>query len=62
MPRGNGQGKGIGGGQGRGQGGNFAGPGGYCVCPSCGYKEAHVQGTPCLNKTCPKCGAKMTRE
>ncbi|OPX27232.1 MAG: hypothetical protein B1H05_01010 [Candidatus Cloacimonas sp. 4484_140] len=64
MPRGNGQGRGMGRGQGqgRGQGGNFPGPGGYCVCPSCGYKEAHVQGVPCLNKTCPKCGAKMTRE
>ncbi|TSA25800.1 hypothetical protein D4R71_04800 [bacterium] len=64
MPRGNGQGRGMGReqGQGRGQGGNFAGPGGYCVCPSCGYKEVHVQGVTCMNKTCPKCGAKMARE
>jgi len=57
MPRGNGQGRG----QGGGRGGNLAGPGGYCVCPSCGYKEPHTRGTPCMNKTCPKCGAKMTR-
>jgi len=64
MPRGNGQGRGMGGGQGqgRGQGGNFAGPGGSCVCPSCGHKEPHTQGVPCMNKTCPKCGAKMVRE
>ncbi|MBN2016975.1 MAG: hypothetical protein JW794_02395 [Candidatus Cloacimonetes bacterium] len=62
MPRGNGQGRGMGRGQGRGQGGNYPGPGGSCVCPSCGFKEPHVQGVPCMNKTCPKCGAKMTRE
>ncbi len=66
MPRGNGQGRGNGVGrgygQGRGQGGNNAGPGGYCVCPSCGHREAHVTGTPCMNRTCPQCGTKMTRE
>jgi len=39
-----------------------AGPGGYCVCPGCGEKVAHQQGTPCYNVNCPKCGKKMTRE
>jgi len=66
MPRGNGQGRGRGmgrgSGKGQGMGGNFEGAGGYCICPSCGYKEPHLQGDPCMNKTCPKCGAKMTRE
>jgi len=39
-----------------------AGPGGYCVCPSCGEKVLHQQGTPCFNLKCPKCGTKMVRE
>jgi len=39
-----------------------AGPGGNCVCPSCGEKMPHRQGTPCNNVSCPKCGARMTRE
>ncbi len=38
------------------------GPGGNCVCPSCGYKEPHTPGTPCYQKQCPKCGARMVRE
>jgi len=50
------------GGIGRGRGGGFAqGPGGECLCPSCGYKEAHERGVPCYSKKCPKCGASMTR-
>ena len=46
----------------RGLGGGFAfGPGGYCVCPNCGYKEHHQAGVPCYNKKCPKCETPMTR-
>jgi len=56
----------IGGGQGRGggrgrMGGNKAGPGGQCVCPSCGHRIAHKTGQPCNQMSCPKCGARMTR-
>lgn len=39
-----------------------AGPGGYCVCPSCGQKVEHVAGKPCNRQKCPKCGTQMTRE
>ena len=51
-----------GGGRGRGRMGGFAaGPGGSCVCPSCGYTTSHVSGAPCYQQTCPKCGRRMTR-
>jgi len=73
MPRGDGtgptgQGPGTGRGQGQGQGrgrmgGPFAaGPSGMCICPSCGHKVAHVRGQPCTARSCPKCGAAMTRQ
>ena len=39
-----------------------SGPGGYCVCPSCGYKAVHIRAEPCSNRTCPKCGTRMTKE
>ncbi len=42
--------------------GSAAGPGGFCVCPNCGYKEQHEIGIPCYQKKCPKCGSLMTRE
>jgi len=63
MPRGNGTGPPQGGGRGRGRmGGPFAaGPGGSCVCPSCGHKVPHAAGQPCNQKACPKCGTTMTR-
>ncbi len=74
MPRGDGtgptgQGPGTGrgtprqAGSGRGRmGGPFAsGPGGNCVCPSCGQKTPHTAGQPCNQMQCPKCGAAMTR-
>ena len=74
MPRGNGtgptgQGPGTGRGMGRDQGqgrgrmgGSFAaGPGGNCVCPSCGATVVHVLGQPCNAKSCSECGTKMTR-
>lgn len=38
------------------------GPGGYCVCPSCGNKVAQQRGNPCYEMDCPKCGTKMIRE
>lgn len=58
---GTGKGLGKGGGRGRNQGGGF-GPGGSCVCASCGYKSAHTQGTKCTSIKCPKCGKPMVRE
>ncbi len=64
MPRGDGTGPaGGGGGRGLGQGGGTgAGVGGNCVCPQCGKVVAHQQGQQCYKMTCPKCGAKMTRQ
>jgi len=62
MAGGNRSGFGRGQGRGRGQSGGFGlGPGGDCMCPNCGYREAHELGIPCYNKKCPKCGAPMTR-
>ena len=59
---GSGRGMGRGGGRGR-MGGNRpgAGPGGECVCPSCGAKVSHQAGVPCYNVNCPKCGSRMVR-
>lgn len=54
-------GRGSGGRGRRRMGGFAAGPGGSCVCPSCGYSTPHVIGTPCYQQTCPKCGSRMTR-
>ncbi|MBS3816135.1 MAG: hypothetical protein KGY76_01065 [Candidatus Thermoplasmatota archaeon] len=67
MMAGRGQGKGSGQGSGRGgrgkqPDGQGLGPGGKCVCPSCGYEEEHQRGQPCYEKECPKCGTKMTRK
>ena len=39
-----------------------SGPGGNCVCPSCGYASTHGRLSPCNQRTCPKCGTRMTRE
>ncbi len=38
------------------------GPGGSCVCPSCGQRTPHTRGRPCNSITCPECGTRMTRE
>jgi ribosomal protein L32 len=38
-----------------------AGPGGQCVCPSCGSKVPHQIGVPCNQNKCPKCGNFMVR-
>jgi hypothetical protein len=61
---GQGHGRGGGAGQSRGRGGGNkpgSGPAGNCVCPKCGHKEPHVAGQRCIDRTCPKCGTKMTR-
>lgn len=39
-----------------------AGPGGTCVCPQCGRREAHLRGVPCSRRKCPQCGTAMVRE
>jgi hypothetical protein len=65
MPKGDGMGPPTGRGQrgGRMKGSQAgSGPGGSCVCHSCGEKVTHKQGTPCYSVSCPKCGTKMTRE
>jgi hypothetical protein len=50
-------------GRGRGMGGGFAaGPGGYCICPSCGQRVIHEVSIPCYEQRCPRCGTAMTRE
>ncbi|MFO8010100.1 MAG: hypothetical protein R6U89_04715 [Dehalococcoidia bacterium] len=38
------------------------GPGGNCVCPSCGERVPHQPGTPCTEISCPKCSTAMVRE
>jgi len=43
-------------------GGQGAGPGGFCVCPSCGAKVEHQPGIPCTEVKCPNCGTPMIRE
>lgn len=60
--RGGGRGSGRGSGRGR-MGGTKAGagPGGGCICPSCGHKAPHQVGVPCYQMNCPKCGTKMVR-
>ena len=64
-PLGQGPGRGMGRGRGRGRGGGNrpgAGPGGYCICPSCGAKVPHTVAIPCASLNCPKCGNWMVRE
>jgi uncharacterized protein len=44
------------------KGGSFAaGPGGYCICHECGYKQKHQRATPCTSMKCPKCNSPMAR-
>jgi cation diffusion facilitator family transporter len=37
------------------------GPGGFCVCPECGYSVTHEKGVSCSALSCPRCGAKLQR-
>lgn len=60
--RGGGAGRGGGRGPGRMGGPKAAGPGGDCVCPSCGHRVKHVAGQPCYEKKCSECGTQMVRE
>jgi predicted Fe-Mo cluster-binding NifX family protein len=65
MPRGDGTGPAGGGrrsGGGRMGGPMAAGPGGVCVCTSCGAEVPHVAGQPCNTRSCPKCGAQLSRK
>ena len=39
-----------------------SGPGGQCVCPSCGATAAHQVGVPCYQSKCPKCGTAMVKK
>jgi hypothetical protein len=59
-----GRGSGRGGGRGRGRqpNGFGFGPGGECICPSCGTVVTHQVGIPCYEHRCPKCGQPMTRK
>jgi len=38
------------------------GPGGYCVCPQCGYKIPHERGMPCSSLQCPNCKIPLERQ
>ncbi|MDD5748642.1 MAG: DUF5320 domain-containing protein [Actinomycetota bacterium] len=65
MGEGPGTGRGIGLGRCRGRMGGDkpgSGPGGNCVCPSCGATVLHTRGIPCFSKKCPKCGSRMTKQ
>ena len=48
-------------GSGQGVGNTRQGQGGFsrCICPQCGYSEAHDRGQPCNSITCPKCGVSL---
>ena len=39
-----------------------SGPGGVCVCPSCGKTVPHSRLVPCNQIKCPKCGTTMTKQ
>ncbi len=38
------------------------GPGGYCLCPKCGYQIKHQRGIPCSSFQCPKCKINLERK
>ena len=33
-----------------------------CICPSCGYEQAHQYGRPCRREFCPQCHHRMVRK
>lgn len=41
---------------------NLMGSGGNCICTHCDTRLPHIQGQPCKERVCPKCGRKMMRE
>jgi len=43
------------------EGAQGQGPGGFCVCPKCGYKVEHQPGIPCATLTCPNCKIPLNR-
>jgi uncharacterized protein len=51
----------VGGRRGAGMGRGTRGSNGYCVCPKCGEKVLHQQGTPCSSLKCSKCGSGLVR-
>jgi len=44
------------------EGGRGEGPGGFCVCPKCGYSETHRTGVPCFKLKCPYCNVPLARK
>lgn len=38
------------------------GPGGYCVCPQCGYQIIHQSSIPCSTIKCPNCKINLIRK
>ena len=44
------------------EGAGDRGPGGFCVCPKCGYRVEHQPGIPCSTLTCPNCKIPLRRE
>lgn len=44
------------------RGGLGMGPGGFCVCLSCGFRKPHEAGVPCAQEQCPHCGTPLVRE
>lgn len=39
-----------------------SGPGGYCICPHCGYTVVHQKGVPCASVLCPRCNTALERK
>jgi len=37
-------------------------PDGIRICPRCEHQVTHARGGPCIRRSCPKCGAPMTRQ
>ncbi len=33
-----------------------------CICPKCGFEQAHEYGKPCAKQKCPSCNTSMTRK
>ena len=46
--------------RGKGTGPEGAGGASTCICPKCGYTEAHTYADPCNKKVCPDCGTALT--